>query len=101
MLLKNELTCETILQREFVRQYFSNLCYLHSYFNIHICRSLHVCHIDQVFPITLTTNGVLSQSVTIKNWLVCVKSEKCASIVILIPLGFMRQGKAKLSTLSY
>ena len=41
---------------------------------------------------------MISQNVTNKGFLICIKSEKCAFSVIL---GSIRQGEAKLRTLSY
>ena len=49
------------------------------------------------------TLGLLavSQNITNKSSLVCVKSEKCAFWITLRLLGSMQQGKAKLRTIHY
>ena len=53
---------------------------LHNYFNLHICPSLRQ---PVLFHFTIAVVG--SQNVTNESWLVCVKSEKYAFWVTLIP----------------
>ena len=64
--------------------------YLHNYFNTHTA-----C------PVTLPISEVVSQTVTNKSYVVCVKSEKYAFLLTLRPLGSMRPGEAELHTLQY
>ena len=68
---------------------------LHDYFNIHVGPSK-----GPVLPVTLPIPVVVLQNVT-NICLVCVKREKYALMVTLIPLGSMRQGQAKLCILQY
>ena len=46
--------------------------------------------------VTLPIPVVWSQNITNKSWLVCVKSEKCAFLVTLRPLGSIRWWKFEL-----
>ena len=64
-----------------------------------VCVSLHPafgCHTFE-FPIP----EVISQNITNKSCLVCVKSEKCAFWVILRLMRAMRRGKAELHKSKY
>ena len=62
-----------------------------------VCFQFHsVCPcVQQLTPVF----AVGSQNITNKSFLVCVKSEKYAYSVTLRPLGFMRQGEAKIQRL--
>ena len=67
-----------------------------NYFNLHVCPSLRRQRMS--CPVLNSIPAVVSQNVTNESYLVCVKSEKYAFLVKLRPLGFMRQGEAKLRT---
>ena len=89
---------------------FLFLYYLNNYFVIHVWLSFHPPSIlrPSVRPFICPSVGTLtpgsavgSQNDTNKSFLVCVKSEQYAFWVTLRPLGFMRQGKAKIQALWY
>ena len=69
---------------------------LHRYFNFHICLS-----IQQRPNYEFSIPEVVSQTVTNKSCLVCVKSEKYAFLVTTRPLQSMRWREAELHTLQH
>ena len=80
------------------------LIHLHNYFNLHVCPSFRRrrrrrrrCRRRPTFDFQIS--AVISESVTNKSCLICVKSEKYAFLGTTRPLGCMRWGEAKLHTL--
>ena len=59
-------------------------CHLNNYFDFHVCLSIRPSVIPSVRKLT-PISAVVSQNVSNKSCLVCVKSEKCTSWVTLRP----------------
>ena len=77
------------------------LKHLTIYFNLYICLSLWPVASGVCLTFKFPIPTVISQNVTNKSHLECVKSKKICILVNLRPLGSMKQGKAKIHALQY
>ena len=72
--------------------------HLNNYFDFHVCPSIRLPCVRNLTPLSV----VLSQNVTNKSCLVCVKSEKYASWVTLRPQwNHCRRGEAEVRILDF
>ena len=86
--------------KKMVKNILKVLYNLNNYLWLHGCLSFRTTYVHTWVRHTLGISAS-SQNVTNESFLLCVKSEKYAFWVTLRHLGYMPQGKAKLSTLHY
>ena len=79
------------------------LNYLNNYFDFHVCLSIHPSVVPVPSGQKLTSIlASVSQNVTNRSCLVCIKSEKCASWVTLTPQwDRCRRGEAEVRILDF
>ena len=86
--------------------YILSIVHLNNYFDFHVCLSIRGSVLPSfrhsVCPKTSPNSCSLSQNVTNKSYLVCVKSEKYASWVTLrAQLDCCRRGKAEVCIIKF